>query len=280
MRLPGFHSLFLALVIFLPSAGWAAETVVKTPHFDLASPFLAGRANIFAKKIDKAYELVGRMLSSHKKSDEKHLSILILPDQKEFLKQAGKDNLETTSLGGYFAEKTNKIVTWRRSDDAETLGVLTHELTHYLLKARMDNPPLWLNEGLAEYLEGSSILLGKVNTGRITQGGHGAVFLQAVTNGTLIPVSTLLGLAKYPAEHRDLFYAESWALVFYLWEGEHGKFQKKFSDYARTLAEGKDALAEFRLLFGEPIRFQRKWIQEMKKQTRSRSKGTHSTPRL
>ena len=275
-QVPLFLTLFLA---FLPTT-YSNESFYSSKHFDLQSSLALGKARILGKKIEKSYEFLQRMLSSRKSTGNQRPTILILPDQKAFFQQAGQDNTDTTSLGGYFNSNNNRIVTWARPDEAETLDVIVHEMTHLLLKARIPDPPLWLNEGLAEYLSQGTVAFGKLRAGKANAGGHGAAFLQAAGNRTLIPLAQLLSLTKYPEARRDVFYAESWALVFYLWEGEHGKFQKKFRNYVQALADRKDGFTQFRVLFGDPSRFQRKWNKEMKKRAKWGTKSTQSVPNL
>lgn len=100
------------------------------------------------------------------------------------------------------------------------LTSLIHQGCIQFLKAFIQNPPVWLREGVATYLEGS---LYDAKTGTLTykaniqwlnplkdiQAGKGV--------GTLIPVADLLQLTRETAQEKlDVFYPESWGFVSYL----------------------------------------------------------------
>jgi hypothetical protein len=92
--------------------------------------------------------------------------------------------------------------------------VLPHELTHAIFaefvygrqveEERVKPLPLWLNEGMAVYMQKES--------------DYKALCLQAIKNNAFISVGELINMDNYPAEDLKLtyFYAQSPSLVEYL----------------------------------------------------------------
>jgi hypothetical protein len=96
-----------------------------------------------------------------------------------------------------------------------------HEYVHLLVRNSFRNAPLWFNEGLAEYYSTFEISGGKRH---VTLGKPVSNRVQALLKGELIPLEKLLsidGTSEFYFEpnKRDIFYAESWALVHYLLSG-------------------------------------------------------------
>jgi hypothetical protein len=93
------------------------------------------------------------------------------------------------------------LLTWAQ-------GALAHEVTHLLIREAIFGPfddiPVWLNEGLAEYVEGDLTTADK------------SLISNALRNGQLISVKSLG--SPFPADPQQalLCYAESHSLVDYL----------------------------------------------------------------
>jgi tetratricopeptide (TPR) repeat protein len=87
-----------------------------------------------------------------------------------------------------------------------------HELVHDLLRRTGVAPPLWLEEGLAEYFGNADIRGGRVTAGRpIRQ--HMSLMRQK----PLIPLADLLATPHESAQgSSSIFYAQSWAAVDWL----------------------------------------------------------------
>ena len=112
-----------------------------------------------------------------------------------------------------------------------------HEYVHLLVRNSFRNAPLWFNEGLAEYY--STFELSDGNK-RVTLGLPISRRVQTLRERELLPVEMLLGIdadSTYYNEQdkRNLFYAESWALVHYLLSGPR---RAQLSIYLDLLAKG------------------------------------------
>jgi tetratricopeptide (TPR) repeat protein len=105
----------------------------------------------------------------------------------------------------------NDGYSWRNTDRAPL-----HELVHYLLQSGDAHPPLWLEEGIAEYFSNATIRQGSISAGEPMR-NHVAVLRQR----TRIPPASLFVVTResetYNAQPgQSIFYAESWAIVDWL----------------------------------------------------------------
>jgi len=111
----------------------------------------------------------------------------------------------------------------------DTLAIAAHEGWHqYTQRTFRDPLPVWLEEGLATYMEGHkwqgdvAVFTPWANVERYDS------LREAHAKGTLIPFPTLLDTSPQQlAERRDgselSYYAQVWALIHYLREGEDSR---------------------------------------------------------
>lgn len=131
----------------------------------------------------------------------------------------------------------------------DTLTILAHEGWHQFTQSlfRQELPP-WLEEGIAAYMEGH----------RISPKSGEPVFTpwrnferfgelrDAVRRGRTVPIDQILDSTaqEYLADGRDrllTYYAQVWALVHYLREGEDGAYESGLSRLLRDCIDGRVA---------------------------------------
>ena len=110
-----------------------------------------------------------------------------------------------------------------------------HELIHYLITNSGTRPPLWLEEGLAEYFGNAELRNGSIRAGSpIPQ------HAQLLRERRLISLDQLFTITSESkmynsAETQRAFYAESWAIVDWLIRTD----PHAFYDFLRDVEEGK-----------------------------------------
>jgi lipoprotein NlpI len=157
-------------------------------------------------------------------------------------------------VAGYFSSGPdgNYLVAPWGGKDRDSLAVMLHELTHYLASRNVRGVPTWIAEGVAEFY----------STFRIDADRNLAIVgepvknrLRSLVGRSLIPLDRLVAVASTeefsnsPVE-LDLFYAQSWALVHYLFLGEQGTRTRQIGTYLRALERGQERTAAFTLAFG------------------------------
>lgn len=158
--------------------------------------------------------------------------------------------------GYYFSRPDRAVISLAPSETAEgAQRMIFHEYVHHLFRTAEENPPVWFNEGLAEFLagmrvDGDSIEIGHPHAGR----------LRALRAEKLMPLGTLFGVTHQSpilrsSDHTGLFYAQSWGLLHYWYCGD-GKFPpnavERFLRVAddRKSADAADLRAVFNDCFG------------------------------
>jgi tetratricopeptide (TPR) repeat protein len=124
-----------------------------------------------------------------------------------------------------------------------------HELIHYLINNGGRRPPLWIEEGLAEYFSNSQMRKSAIYAGEpVPQ------HLQVLRQRKLIPLPQLLNVGResdlynLPDAQRS-FYAQSWALVDWLLRQN----QAAFDDFLRDIEEGKPVEQALRARYHKSI---------------------------
>jgi len=113
------------------------------------------------------------------------------------------------SLGGYCrcgSTDDGSLIVVGMSRYAETTPIIFHEYTHLLLRNALERPPVWLNEGLAEYFSTLGQPIGR--------------HIQTLRE-RMLPVSDIIDTRQSSALYNEasrkgIFYAEAWALTHYL----------------------------------------------------------------
>ncbi|MFO0985657.1 MAG: DUF1570 domain-containing protein, partial [Planctomycetota bacterium] len=125
----------------------------------------------------------------------------------------------------FFDAANNEVVTcWQGGTDAGRRA-LRHELTHLVLREHAKNPPLWFDEGLAEYIGSRQHdAFGDVLV--TVDRSHLETLRSAFAANRICPLYQLMelkeiefygraGTKKLPWD-RSITYAESWSLVYFL----------------------------------------------------------------
>ena len=157
-------------------------------------------------------------------------------------------------VAGYFSSGPdgNYLVAPWGGKDRQSLAVMLHELTHHLAHRNVGGIPTWLAEGVAEFY----------STFRIDADRNLAIVgeppkdrLRSLVGRSLMPLDRLFAVAstnefsESPVE-LDLFYAQSWALVHYLYLGQQGARTRQIGTFLQAVERGQERSAAFTLAFG------------------------------
>jgi tetratricopeptide (TPR) repeat protein len=161
------RSLLLALALVAPawSASSAAEpwTLVRSPHFEVASdagPAVAAEA---ARRLERLRDVLGRLLPSPEPEDGPVIHVLLLRDDAEFASLVPADRGRVDDVAGFFLTGTDgplvAVSLSAASGDAapERFRTLDHEYAHLHLNASLPAQPVWVAEGLAQALSGGDL---------------------------------------------------------------------------------------------------------------------------
>ena len=128
-------------------------------------------------------------------------------------------------LGGYYmhTQEKNYILLQLGAEYEHPFASVYHEYTHVQFAGAAEWMPLWLNEGLAEFMQNTEISDKDVLLGEPSDDD-----IRYLLQNRLIPLSVLFKVdATSPYYHEEqkgsVFYAESWALIHYVMVADREK---------------------------------------------------------
>ena len=191
----------------------------------------------YARKVgrqaDFFYEFIGADLLGMKDLSEGKSHIIIIDDAKDWSLFLSVSGFPMQWASAYV--RGNMMMVHDMGKSRGNANVLGHEMTHLVLNRFFRTPPpLWLNEGLAEWYGG---IAWKAFKGQHYEGKN--VFREELTDP--IPVNTLIDMSRYPEGEIEVrrFYRTSQYLVGFL------MLRQELSDFITCLkkitGEGLDA---------------------------------------
>ena len=146
------------------------------------------------------------------------------------------------NVGGYFlpGPNMNYIVLSAEKELIDPYEVIFHEYEHFVLRNNLLHIPLWLDEGLAEFYSSFET---SDNDQKVTLGNPLAKHVFYLRSNPLLPLKTLLAVDHKSPHYNEsrkagAFYAESWALVHYLMNGNQQKRQPQLIKFIDLVNAG------------------------------------------
>lgn len=156
-------------------------------------------------------------------------------------------------LGGLFLKTQDKNYVLLTLDAGEEHPYATvyHEYTHLQFSSASDWMPLWLDEGLAEFIQNTDIREKDVHLGQPSVGD-----ILYLRQNQLMPLTTLFKVDhNSPYYHEEqkgsVFYAESWALTHYLEINDKVKHLHQMNDYMTLMSHHEDSVEAAQEAFGD-----------------------------
>lgn len=216
----GARSVLLAILagaVGAASAPTAERWVrVRSPHAEVLSDAGEEPARAAARRLERLREVLPLLLPAAGEEDEERVSVLAFGDVHAFESFVPPEGGE---VEGFFQGGTDRVYVALHlpsppPGEGFSWETLDHEYAHLQLNRSLPAQPLWVSEGLAEVLsggdlEGPEARLGAARPDRVA----------VLRRGPRIPLAELLvAAADSPlladvSRHRDVFYAESEALV-------------------------------------------------------------------
>ena len=181
--------------------------------------------------------------------------VLAIKDEKEFkaLEPTAYLAKGSLKLGGLFLPTPDKNYVLMRLDAEgdHPYAVVYHEYTHLLVKKAAEWMPLWLNEGLAEFYQNT-----KIQDKDVVLGEPSGENILLLRRNPLLPLPTLFTVDHaspyYHEENKgSIFYAESWALVHYIYLKDQREHTRQLTDYQELLIQKVDPVTAATQAFGD-----------------------------
>ena len=225
-----------------PKEAWIR---VRTPHFDIISSAGEKRTREMAEHLETlaaALNPVQPRLRMTEVSTRVFLFTRRRESQPYFDLLLNTDHAAAT--GVYVSQKSRGSMLIDASSFRSDRTPY-HELIHELVSSSETRPPLWLEEGLAEYFSNVDIGNGVIRAGTPIR-EHMAL----LERGHLMPLRELFTIAhESEAGMQPGFYAESWAAVDWLMRANRAAFY----DFLDDLEHGATVDAALKSRYGKSV---------------------------
>ena len=160
-----------------------------------------------------------------------HIKLRLFDQRQDYIKYQ-KQHAPNLSLesSGFFSSHHQEAVVFTNDYAPQTFAITRHEITHAIMHSMYGVLPIWLNEGIAEYME-SMLIQGQQRQAKPKE--KQIVFLQEQLNNnnmmTLTEFIDLPYLSWYKTEQSRTHYAMAWSIIYWLQSSDQGK------DFLQTL---------------------------------------------
>lgn len=260
-------SKYLFLLVFLLAGALSPARDKAESWIEVSSPHFAVLTNSNEKQGRHTLDQFERMRSVFHAAFPKMqldpgtpIIILAIKDEKNFraLEPTAYLAKGSLKLGGLFlpAPDKNYVLMQLDVEEEHPYAVVYHEYTHLLMKRAAEWMPLWMNEGLAEFYQNT-----RIEEKDVVLGEPSAENLLLLRQNKLLPLATLLAVdytsPYYHEEHKgSIFYAESWALMHYIYMKDERERTTRLTEYVEQLTQKVDPVTAATRVFGDLNRLQ------------------------
>jgi hypothetical protein len=245
-------TLLLTLGFGPPIADGSDWVRVESPHFVVFGEIGEKRTREYAAEFERFREAIGRVVPGAETRPSAPALVFVFKDARSFEPYRPVYNGKPVAVSGYFAGGAGlDVIMLPATGREEALRTIYHEYSHLITVNMARDLPVWLGEGLAEYYSTFEV---RANGRRAVLGGLVPGHLLRLNQDSFIPLEQLLAVTHdsplyNEGTRRSTFYAQSWALVHMLLNGEPDR-SKGFNDYVRLTAAGRPAVEAWRQVFG------------------------------
>jgi tetratricopeptide (TPR) repeat protein len=218
-------TLFLAVLLCLPVLAFAqdaAQFTSESDHYRVIAETTQVQADDVAKRMEAALALYNGVFHFDLAALPAKLRIRLFKDLDSF--NAYLDKLLSQKRTDFVFvawsdPDRSELLCFPKEDKAFTASLL-HQGCIQFIKSFIDNPPVWLREGVATYLD-ASVWDPAAGTFSLRQNLAWLDSLKAIVRGEgqnkLIALSDILSLSREKAQTQmDVFAPQSWGLVQFL----------------------------------------------------------------
>jgi hypothetical protein len=245
----------MAALAWLVAAPASAQWIrIDSPNFTVFGEVGESRTREYTAEFERFREALGRVVPGAALRAAVPAVVVIFKDQRSFAPHRPLFNGKPVELSGYFSggSSLNMIMLPATSKDA-ALRTIFHEYSHLVIANVARGLPPWLGEGLAEYYSTFEV---RPDGRRATLGRPIESHIVRLNTERLLPLEELLAVERdsplyNEGSRRSMFYAQSWALVHMLLNGEP-KREKEFNAYVRLVSGGRSSLDAWKEAFPDP----------------------------
>jgi tetratricopeptide (TPR) repeat protein len=233
----------------LPPAASDRWVEARTPHFVIDSN-AEDRVTIrTARRLERLVEVLTQTTRGMELDARRPQRLILFKDDASFAPYKLNAEGKPENISGLFIRSPDGyLMALDVSVDDDRHSVAFHEYTHAFLAANLEEIPLWLNEGLAEFFSAS-----RINNEVAQVGSPISEHLGWLARHPLQDLDVLFGTDEnnagyHEGDRQGTIYAQSWALTHYLLRGM-GDGGRHFSAFFSSYSGGMRASEAYRLAF-------------------------------
>jgi len=272
----------LAGEILAAAACWGEQPAftVRTDHYVVRTDINETFTTLVSRHMEAILAEYERRLSSIGGEVNKRFEVTVYGNRQDY---DGAVPPGAAGSQGAFVPQLKLLVAYlgdRTKEDV--LRTLYHEGFHqFLWESGVNDAPIWLNEGLAEYFSeatwnGLSFTTGQLPEVRLR------IVQEASRNGTLIPLDMLFSMGSgdwirhvhLDHSRASVQYNQAWSIVYFLIHVQGGKHQRALSDYLKSSQAALEPVATFEKIFRTTLpSFARAWqsyVMQLRPDAKSR----------
>lgn len=241
--------IFSVLIIFFSENNVKAEEKwnrVKSANFELVGNADDKDILKIAYKLEQFRLVLQKVFNNPLEDSTIPTVVIVFKDEKSFqkFKPVEKGKIKEWVSGYFLTGQNSNYIAFAINDDKKlNYKIIFHEYTHYLINEDLKNSkiPTWLSEGLAGYFEkleiedNKNIELGKTDRAQLNLlKTKGFLTEKDFFNTNNLPLSHL------NKDEISLFYAQSWALVHYLFHEKYGVRKRQLEKFKSLIYKGEN----------------------------------------
>jgi hypothetical protein len=247
--------------------GWLRENKVETEHFRVRSDLPIAKLKGYAQELEAVRGHYAQVLPLVPKPGAERVDVLLFNTTQGYfgyVEFAAGDRLEHTS--GAFIPWYGQLIFFENANPDETRAVMYHEGLHRFLYDTLPDAPIWLQEGVAEYVAGTRLENGKVAASGLIRAGRLQNMKMAMRYGWK-PLAFKMIMnetqGQFYALNPPLQYAQAWSMVHFFIHGEDAKYKSVFEAYVKRLESGDELPKAFDETFGKENvdEMQKQWLK-------------------
>ncbi len=245
--------LILSAVAFGRESGWIE---VRSAHFIVVTNAGEKQARTVADQFERMRAVFRRAFPGLPADSAAPITVLAAKSEKDFRDLQPESYLQKgqLKLAGLFlntAERQFILLRLDATSEQHPFATVYHEYTHFLTRKTQEWMPLWLNEGLAQFYENTTM-----RDKEVTLGEPSAVNIHLLRQTRMLPLAQLFTVDhSSPYYHEDskgtIFYAQSWALVHYLLIKDFRDKTSHVGDYVKLVSQQVDPVTAATRAFGD-----------------------------